>query len=315
MGKVSEAYKEDPAKVPSVMAKVTRELQEVVAKKGEQYGTGDFIRSMQKYDEAVLRGPGPSYGFDLVDHHFGGMRGLNFGIAPPKSMKSWVYGINLVAENVMQGRHMWLYSLELPAEETDMRLRCLVSGVPFWKYLRGNFTPEDRSALKEASEIIDGMGIYRCLKPAQGHRSFEEMIERAGDAGADGVVIDQLQYVETKAGLQLGGAKPQEYWQPLNAARDLSDKMPIMVVHQFNRSVMFAEKMPEMQQAKGAAAIEETATLALGIFANKDMRRSNILELGTLASRNYGYESWEIGYELSRGCNFEMLGKAVHDDV
>jgi hypothetical protein len=90
--------------------------------------------------------------------------------------------------------------------------------------------------------------------------------------------------------------------------------MPMMIVHQFNRSVMNADKMPSMQQAKGAAAIEETGTLILGLWANKDMRRSNVVELGTLASRNYQYEAWEIGVELTRGCSFTMLGRANHDE-
>lgn len=311
---ISEAYKRDPVSVVDAMSKAARKLQEVAGKRGEVYGTGDYDRVMHRYDQAVLRGPGPSFGFEEVDSHFHGMRGLNFGIAPPKGYKSWIFGANIVAENVMLGKRMRLYSLELPADETDMRIRCLVAGIPYWKYLRGRLMPDDRAILKEASELLDGMGTYEVIKPQPGHRTFEEMIERAGDAGCDGVVIDQLQYVETRNGLQLGGAKPQEYWQPLNVARDMSDQMPIMVIHQFNRSAMNADSMPEMQQAKGAAAIEEVATLALGLWANKDMRRSNLVELGTLASRHYQYESWEIGVELSRGCDFEMLGRVVADE-
>lgn len=227
---------------------------------------------------------------------------------------SWIYGGKLTAENVLAGTNGHLYSLELPAEETDMRIRCLVAGVPYWKYLRGSINNEDRKLLAEASEFLDDSGTYRSVKPQPGHRTFEEMVERAGDAGAEFVVIDQLQYVETRNGKQLGGCDPREFWQPLNAARDLSDHMPIMCIHQFNRSVMNADKMPEMQQAKGAAAIEETATLALGLWANKDMRKSNLVELGTLASRNYTYEAWEIGIELSKSCDFELLGRANHDD-
>lgn len=314
MERVSEAYKEDPAKVVQVMPTVARELVEKVAPRGEAYGTGDFDRTIKRYDDQVLKGPGPSFGFEAVDRHFHGMRGLCFGIAPPKTYKSWIYGANAVAQNTLEGRHGWLYSLELPADETDMRIRCLVADVPYWKYLRGSINQEDRQALAAASEFLDDSGIYRSVKPQPGHRTFEEMVERAGDAGAEYIVIDQLQYVETRNGKQLGGSDPREFWQPLNAARDLSDHMPIMCVHQFNRSVMNADKMPEMQQAKGAAAIEETATLALGLWANKDMRKSNLVELGTLASRHYTYEAWEIGIELSRGCDFELIGKAVHDD-
>jgi hypothetical protein len=276
---ISTAYKEDPAALPKVIVRVGRELGELVNKRGEYYGTGDFPRAIQRYNELVLKGPGPSLGFKEVDEHFHGLRGITFGLAPPKSWKSWVYGANIVVENVKLGRNVDLYSLELPAEESYMRIQCLTAGVPYWKYLRGSLSQQDQKLLEEASDLLDSMGIYRCIKPPPGHRTMAEMIEQSRDSGADLVVMDQLQYVETDSGLPLGGAKPQEYWQPLNIARDLSDEIPLVIIHQFNRSVMNADKMPEMQQAKGAAAIEETATLALGMWANKDMRRSNTIEL------------------------------------
>jgi hypothetical protein len=85
------------------------------------------------------------------------------------------------------------------------------------------------------------------------------------------------------------------------------------VVHQFNRSVMNAKEMPEAQQAKGSAAVEEVATLALGLWANKEMRKNNIVEMGTLASRNYALERWRVGVQLSHGCSLDMLG-IVDDD-
>jgi hypothetical protein len=313
MERITVAYKEDPSSVAKALIDNGRELQGLVGRKGEVFGTGDYDRAMREYDKMVLRGPGPSFGFKEIDSHFHSMKGVTFLIAPPKTYKSWM-GVNALVENVEGGKHMDLPSLELPAAETDMRVRCMAAGVPYWRYLRGSLQPGDREALREASEFLDDLGTYRISKPEPGHRTIEEMVERAGDAGADGIIIDQLQYVETQNGKQLGGCDPREYWQPLNAARDLSDHMPIMFIHQFNRSVMNADRMPEMQQAKGAAAIEEVATLALGIWANKDMRRSNIIELGTLASRNYTYEAWEIGVELGRSCNFELIGRAIHDD-
>lgn len=313
MEQVSDAYKEDPAKVAIVMPKVARELIAKVTPRGETYGSGDFERVIHHYDQKVLRGPGPSFGFAEVDEHFHGLLGLNFTIAAPKTYKSWLE-VNMLKENVLAGRYGELFSLELPAVETDMRLRCLVAGVPFWKYLRNSLSLEDRENLREASELLDSIGAYRITKPEPGHRTIEEMVESAADRGAEYVLIDQLQYIETQSGKQLGAGDHKDYWQPLNKARDLSDQIPIHIVHQFNRSVMGADRMPEMQQAKGAAAIEEVATLALGLWANKDMRRSNVVELGTLASRHYQYEAWEVGIELSRSCDFELLGRAQHDD-
>lgn len=313
MERIGNAYKEDPAKVIEVLPQVARDIISIVGSREEQMGTGDYDRAMSHYDEMVLAGPGGSFGFDEVDHHFHGMKGITFCVAAPKTYKSWIT-VNSVVENITQGKSVHLHSLELPADESDMRVRCLAAGVPYWRYLRGSLSQNDRESLKIASDLLDSMGVYKCIKPPSGHRSIEEIVERAGDAGADVIMIDQLQYLETKAGKRLGSGDHTHYWDVLNSARDLSDKMPMWIVHQFNRSVMGADKMPEMQQAKGSAAIEEVATLALGLWANRDMRRSGIVELGTLASRNYTFKSWEIGIDLTKTCDFELLGAVEHDD-
>lgn len=313
MEKISDAYKDDPSKVIQVLPEVTREVLNVVGPRADRYEAGDFDKSIHKYDEMVLRGPGPGFGFKEINDHFGGMRGVTFVIGAPKTGKTWI-GCNSVVQNILDGIPTEVACLELPAHEMDMRIRCLAADVPYWKYVKLRLSQDDRKKLADVSEMLDDLGNYRIVKPPPGSRSFEDMWSKAYDNNAQALVVDQLQYVETRAGKPLGGCDPREFWQPLNTARDLSDDMPIMVMHQFNRSVMNADKMPEMQQAKGAAAIEEVATLALGLWANKDMRRSGILEIGTLASRNFQYENWEISVNLSRGCDFQMIGRVEHDE-
>lgn len=314
MEKISAAYKEDPSLVIKVLPQVSRELLQIVGQRGEEYGNGDYDRAIQHYDKMVLSGPGPSFGFKEVDDHFGGVRGVTFGIAPPKTYKSWLYGAHSALENIKMGRTVVFASLELPADETFMRICHLAADVPWWKYTKCRLTPEDRKVLAEAAEILNGLGLFKIIKPESGHRTIEELSDIAMDMEADYLIVDQLQYVETHSGLPLGGCKPQDYWQPLNRARDISDSLPMMIIHQFNRSVMNADQMPEMQQAKGSSSIEEVATLVLGMWANKEMRRSNIVEMGTLASRNQTYEAWNLSVELTRGCDFQMIGKAVHDE-
>jgi hypothetical protein len=191
----------------------------------------------------------------------------------------------------------------------------MTADVPYWKYLKHAMMPDDRERLKEASELLDGQGTFKIEKPAPGERGVQRMIERALNAGATCVIIDQLQYVENRKGVNLGAANNTgDYWEVCNDLRDYSDQIPIFVVHQFNRSVMSAKEMPEAQQAKGSAAVEEVATLALGLWANKEMRKSNIVEMGTLASRNYSLERWRIGVQLSHGCSLDMLGLVEDED-
>lgn len=97
--------------------------------------------------------------------------------------------------------------------------------------------------------------------------------------------------------------------------RDYSDQIPIFVVHQFNRSAMQNKgELPEMQQIKGSAAIEETGTLLLALHATKEQRKSNIVQIGTLASRNFEYKSWHLGVSLSHDCSIDMIGEVEEED-
>lgn len=305
---------EDPLAVAKEMLRQGRQLADITLKRGEVFGTGDYDRAMSLYHKRVLQGRGPSLGYKEINDHFNGMTGVTFVVAAPKTYKSW-FTVNSVLDNIMGGGFPYHYSLELPAEETDFRLRCMAANIPYWKYLKKCLTPDDEERLRIASAGLDEMGCYRVEKPGPGERTVARMVERAINAGATAIFFDQLQYMETRKGVNLGSANNTgDYWEVCNDLRDYSDEIPIFVVHQFNRSVMNAKEMPEAQQAKGSAAIEETATLQLALWANKEMRKNNIVQLGTLASRNYTYQSWEIGVQLSYGCALNMIGPVEDED-
>lgn len=303
----------DPLEMAKTMIEEGRSLAELTTRRGEMMGSGDYTRAMTAYDRRLLEGKGPSLGFDELDQHFFGQRGVTFLMAAPKTYKSW-FTINAMAKNIETGSFPYLYSLELPAEESDMRLRCMAANVPYWKYLHRKLDNEDREKLRKASEIMDENGAFRVEKPRVGERGVTQMVERAINAGADTILIDQLQYVETN-GDSLGALNNTgDYFNVVNELRNYSDSIPIFVVHQFNRSVMSSKEMPEMQQGKGSSAIEEVATLALGLWANKEMRANGVVQLGTLASRNYSYKAWDVDVELSRGTSFTIMGESREDD-
>lgn len=306
----------EPLSVSKEMLKAGRELADITLRRGEVFGTGDYNRAMALYDKKVLQGRGPSLGFREINDHFNGMQGVTFLIAAPKTYKSWMT-INIALSNIVQDEESfpYLYSLELPANESDMRLRCMAADVPYWKYLKNALMPEDRRAIEEASQFMDERGQFKIEKPDQGERGVQRMVERAVNAGASCILIDQLQYIENRKGHNLGAVNNTgDYFEVVNDLRNYSDDIPIFVVHQFNRSVMNSKEMPEMQQGKGSSAIEEVATLSLGLWANKEMRQNNMIQVGTLASRNYSYQSWQVGVQLSHGCRFDMIGPVNGDE-
>jgi replicative DNA helicase len=313
---LAEQANVDPLSVSREMLRAGRELADLTLKRGEIFGSGDYHRAMALYDKRAVKGRGPSIGFKEVDDHFNGMQGVTFLIAAPKTYKSW-FTINATYNNIITNddHFPYLYSLELPADESDMRLRCMAANVPYWKYLKNCLMPEDREAIKNASEKMDDRGKFKIEKPNQGERGVQRMVERALNAGATSIFIDQLQYIENRKGHNLGAVNNTgDYFEVVNDLRNYSDEIPIFIVHQFNRSVMSSKEMPEMQQGKGSSAIEEVATLALGLWANKEMRQNNVIELGTLASRNYSYQNWRLGVHLSHGCQFTMEGPVDDDE-
>lgn len=305
---------EDPSAVASEMLRVGKSLTDITSARGDHFGTGDYDRAKEVYDKKVLRGPGPTLGFKELNEHFNGIQGLTFLMAPPKTYKSW-FAVNGVIEDVIGGNHPYLYALELPAEDTTWRTYCMAANVPYWKYERGALDQRDMQRINEASKGLDSCGVYNIEKPPPGERGAHILVERAMAANASCIYIDQLQYVESEKGKNLGTLNDTgAYWDVLSTLRDYSDDIPIFIVHQFNRSVMSAKEMPEMQQAKGSAAIEETAHLALGLWANKEMRANNIVEVGTLASRSYSYKSWNLEVSLTKGTSLEMLGEVTDEE-
>lgn len=303
--KIGAQYQEDPLLVASVGLPIMRELKDLMAKKGESFTTGDFERTWDGYLEEKEAGPGPSLGDPILDDFLFGQRGVTIYLGAPKSGKSW-YMVKAVIENIKQGRHPYLYPLELPAQETHQRLLHMAADVPWWKYIRQSLGQQEEEAMKAAERELGALGTYTIAQPPEGERSIDELVGKAQDDGANVVFIDQLQYVEHE-GKPLGEHNDTGcYWAVLGRARTLSRDIPIAFAHPFNQSIRGMDEMPDAEQAKGSSAIKETASLVLGLWASKEMRRSDRVQIGILAARNHPHLKWEADVEMAKGCSMDI---------
>lgn len=299
----------DPLALGKTMVAEGRHILEITEPRGDSFGIEDHDRAVEVYDKMVTQGFGPSFGYEEIDKHTHGQKGVSVLLAPPKTYKSW-QAVGAVNAQINQGGFPYLYSLELPAEDTYWRLICLASDIPYWKYLHGSLTSDDERLINYKVDQMKDLGLFRIDKPPPGERGAHQLVEKAMNADAECILIDQLQYVEAENGQSLGALnKTGYYFEVMNAFRDYSDEIPIFIVHQFNRTVMGVDGMPEMQQAKGSSAIEEVATIALATWATKDMRASNLVNIGVNFSRHYTAASWEVQVELTKGCSFNLLGE------
>lgn len=303
--------KEDPDAVSKEMAKNAKELQEILARRGEVFSAGDGERAIKAYLDKATRGPGPSLGFKTLDDYFSGQRGISTLVAAPKSYKSW-FIVKAALENILQGKYPWLYSLELPAEETEMRLMCMMAGLPWSKYIHNNFSRDEQRVLVEMENLMAESGAYKVVSPEYGERTIEELIGNAKDAGAGAIFIDQAQYVETD-GKTLGDwNETGKYWSVLHRARNLADD--ICFVHQLNSKAANAEKFPTYEMIKGSAAFVEVGTLVLGLWTSKEMRKSSRMQVGVISARNHNNLIWDVDVKLTGDCDFEILGVAEDED-
>lgn len=306
--RIANVFKDEPLETGPAMIEAGRALTALTQRRGETWGTGDTDRSIFEYHKNVVKGMGPSFGFPELDDHLYGQRGLTFWLGSPKSGKSWL-GVNALVANVVQGKYVEMHALELPAYEAQMRVRCMVANIPWWKFVKNALDEEDLEKLEDTGHALDASGMFKVIKAPHGERDAESIVRGSIDRGAELVIIDQLQYLEEN-GRALGDRNDTgAYWGSGDKLRTLSDEIPIHVIHQFNRGSLFAEEMPPVEHAKGSSMIEEMATTALGTWANKDMRASGIVEIGVLASRNFPLASWECKVELSYGCSFDIIGR------
>jgi hypothetical protein len=189
----------------------------------------------------------------------------------------------------------------------------MIANIPWWKYLRNCLSPDERQSMKELTEELEESGSFEIVKPPPGERSIDDLVHQAQRVGAGVVFIDQLLYVEVD-GRSLGDwNETGRYFGVLDRARNYSDEIPICFAHQFNRTIMGADSMPVVEQAKASNAIAETATQVLGIWASKEMRESHQFEIGTLASRNNNLRNWSAEVDLTKECRFEITGVAESD--
>lgn len=305
--------KEDPDSVSKEMVKGGKELQEILARRGESFSAGEGDRAIKAYLDHCTKGPGASLGFKALDDYFAGQRGITTLAAAPKSGKSWIV-VKAVLENILQGKYPWLYSLELPAEETEMRLMCMLSGVPWHKYINKNISREEQKRMAEMEKFLAETGAYKITTPPYGRRSIEELIGDAQDGGAGAIFIDQAQYVETD-GKTLGDwNETGKYWSVLDRARNLTDD--IFFVHQLNTTKV-AEKgdqFPTYDMLKSTSAFGEVGTLVLGLWCNKEMRKSSRMQIGVLSARNHAHVIWDVAVNFATDCNFEIIGIAPDED-
>ena len=283
----------------------------------EIYGQGYERRSNDYIENALNKNHekrGIYLGWDELDSHtYGIQKGeLAVVVGIPNVGKSWI-GSVIALEAARRKEKVYFASLELRKELTLMRLDCLVSGVPYTRYERGELTPNELKRLKEAREEVMEFGEYLLIdSPSRkSERTVLELYSKAKHWGADLIVGDQLSWLTTEKNYGTSSN-----YQTLQMAEIITDVASInremgmasVWLAQFNREATNSKKgRGGLAQIGLTSQIEQIVDFAFGIGATKEMKSSEALVIEILKSRRSDLKAWMMSFELREQTSLKIV--------
>jgi len=317
--KAANALEEDPeVGINMALSSLTRIQSDTSTRERiEIYGDG-YDRRVNEYMDEVSNPTkdkkGIYLGWDaLNDHMYGIQKGeLAVVVGIPNVGKSWV-GSVIALEAARRKTKVYFASLELRKELTLMRLDCLVSGVPYARYERGQLTPNELKRLKEAREEVMEFGEYLLIdSPSRkSERSVMELYSKAKHWGAELMVGDQLSWISTEK--SYGSASNFQTLQMSEVITDVASTnremgMASVWLAQFNREAMKNKKgRGGLAQIGLSSTIEQIVDMAIGIGATKEMKQQEALVMDILKSRRSDLKSWMMGFELKDRTSLQVV--------
>jgi len=283
----------------------------------EIYGEG-YDRRVNQYMDEVANPTkdkkGIYLGWDALNDHMYGIRKgeLAVVVGIPNVGKSWV-GSVIALEAARRKNKVYFASLELSKELTLMRLDCLVSGVPYTRYERGELTPNELKRLKDAREEIMEFGEYLLIdSPSKkSERSVMELYSKAKHWGAELMVGDQLSWITTDK--NFGSNSNYQSLQMSEVITDVAATnremgMASVWLAQFNREATKSKKgRGGLGNIGLSSQIEQIVDIALGIGCTQEMKRQEALVLDIMKSRRSNLKSWMMSMELHDRTNLSIV--------
>lgn len=302
------ALTEEPKDFLDIMVQESYNLWKVAGKQNHIAASSNYQSFIAEFqEEAKNPKAGASFGFEPMDKLTGGGKGghLSFIAARPKRFKTWML-LNAFVEQRRQGLIPIMFNLELSANEIMKRLACLVSGISYNNVVHGNMMRRDWETLSKGMEKFSNLGPAYILTPSYEDRTVDKMTMEVKKLGGQSVLIDQLNYIQSKNSKQ---AEHQSYRDIVHQmkASAVSMDIPWYCICQFNREAASLEEMAGADKAGLTRAIEETCDLFLGLHRTKDQASRGIVQLGVVEARHCPSERiFDVEVELTKATKFTM---------
>jgi replicative DNA helicase len=168
-----------------------------------------------------------------------------------------------------EGAVVGFFSLEMSSDQLAARVLADISGVPSDKMRRGELTPKDYEAIRDAAETMEGIPLFI---DDTGGISISQLAARARrlqrTSGLDLLIIDYLQLI-TPAGSRRNDGRVQEVTEITKALKTLAKELaiPVIALSQLSRAVEQREdKRPQLSDLRESGSIEQDADVVMFIY-------------------------------------------------
>lgn len=263
----------------------------------------------QRYEERHERpdGLGLPYGIPEMDKHTGGLMPGELAVigAFSKTGKSF-FLCNTLVNLRKAGYTPILFTLEMSIAEMEERIDALYSGVSYNRLVHATLTGDERTRLFAAQEEMAKQGPVLVESPEEGERTVAHLINRARQAGADYVLIDQLSFMEAVGRTRSPKEHHAEIMHALkNELRRPGKELPCLMAVQLNRDSVGGGA--QLRSFANASEVERYCDIALGLERNEEERLNHVMRCHILGSRRSDNRSWLLNWELLSASMIRVL--------
>lgn len=306
----STLYTKDPNETLDSSIDSLIRIRESVRSKKYAINAYDYQDLLKKYYDDIenRKHRGITFGFREVDEALGGLKQgeLIYVIGRPKRYKSWMLMKSMV-EAQKDGARCVFFTLEMELEEMFHRYACMAAGISWPRFKNGDLSAMEMDTFFKNMERAIDSGSVNIIKPPRGERTVNSLKLIAKEHGADVIYIDQLKFIESGRKIS-ADLRFREIEYVNEDLKDACGDIPFFVAAQFNREAANLKEMADLSKIGLSDSIGQTADAILGLHQTKDMRTSQVLELGIIEARAYEAASWELKVELSQNSNFRITG-------
>jgi replicative DNA helicase len=168
-----------------------------------------------------------------------------------------------------EGAVVGFFSLEMSSDQLAARVLADVSGIASDKMRKGDLTPRDYEAIREAATSMEGLPLYI---DDMGGISISQIAARARrlqrTSGLDLLIIDYLQLI-TPSGSRRNDGRVQEVTEITKSLKALAKELaiPVIALSQLSRAVEQREdKRPQLADLRESGSIEQDADVVMFIY-------------------------------------------------